>query len=397
MRVMVREGDTLDYYSQLFDVPLRLIIDSNRDVLPDNLMIKEKISIPGYIKHNYELKKGETFWSVLMDRQIPLDALLLLNQDVDPYTVMVTDVLHVPVRVTKRLVRVNQHYDYKTMMGDLNRLQVLYPFLKQESIGRSVLSKPIPEVKIGNGDRNLHFNASFHAREWITSSVLMTFINDYCLSLTTRRNIRGINMAYFYDHFAASFVPMVNPDGVDLAIHGSRAAGDYKDLVIQLNEGSEDFSKWKANIRGVDLNNQYPAKWEIEAERKPQSPAPENFPGEVPLSEPESQAMADLTTGGNFERVMALHTQGQELYWGFEDREPAFAGQLAYEISRVSGYKAIRTLDSYAGYKDWFIQEWRRPGFTLECGEGEHPLTHDQFPQIYQEVLGPLLAMFYCD
>lgn len=395
MRVSVRKGDTVTYYSQLFDVPFRLILDSNRETSPEQLKENDKLSIPGYIKRDYELKKGESIWSLSMDRHIPLDALLLLNPDLDPHTAMVTDVVYVPVRVSKRIVRVTEPYDYQTLIRDLNRLQVLYPFLKQESIGRSVMGKTIPEVRIGQGNRTIHFNGAFHAREWITTPLLMTFLNDYCLSLTTKRSIRGINMAFFYENLIASCVPMVNPDGVDLAIHGARHAGDFRKLVTELNEGSEDFSKWKANIRGVDLNNQFPAKWEIEAERKPQQPASENFPGEKALSEPEALAIADLTKENQFDRVMALHTQGRELYWGYEDSEPPEAEVLANEIARVSGYQAIRTLDSFAGYKDWFIQEWQRPGFTLECGEGDHPLPLESFPQTYQEVLGPILAMFY--
>ncbi len=395
MRVTVRKEDTLPYYSQLFDVPLRLILDSNREQSPEELHVNDKLSIPGYIKRDYELKKDESIWSLAMDRQIPLDALMLLNPDLNPYTAMVTDVVYVPIRVTKRIVRPTKPYDYQTLISDLNRLQVLYPFLKQESIGRSVLGKSIPEVQMGRGNQTIHFNAAFHAREWIATPILTTFINDYCLSLTTNRSIRGINMAYFYETVSASFVPMVNPDGVDLAIHGGRSAGEYRRWVTELNEGSHDFSKWKANIRGVDLNNQFPAKWEIEAQRKPQQPASENFPGEKPLSEPEALAMADLTREAHFDRVMALHTQGRELYWGYENMEPPQAEALAQEISRVSGYHAIQTLDSYAGYKDWFIQDYQQPGFTLECGEGDHPLPIADFPKIYQEVLGPILAMFY--
>ena len=65
--------------------------------------------------------------------------------------------------------------------------------------------------------------------------------------------------------------------------------------LLRINSGSTDFSNWKANIRGVDLNNQYPANWEIEKERKePKSPAPRDYPGDAPLTEPEAEAMAAL-------------------------------------------------------------------------------------------------------
>lgn len=65
------------------------------------------------------------------------------------------------------------------------------------------------------------------------------------------------------------------------------------------------------------------------------------------------------------------------------------------EYARVSGYTPIRYVDSYAGYKDWFIQEFHRPGFTVELGEGVNPLPFEQFPSIYEQNLGILLANLY--
>ena len=85
--------------------------------------------------------------------------------------------------------------------------------------------------------------------------------------------------------------------------------------------------------------------------------------------------MAELTKKRDFSRVLAFHTQGKEIYWGFEHLEPPQSEVIVKEFSRVSGYKPVQTLASYAGYKDWFIQDWRRPGFTVELGEGMNPLA----------------------
>ena len=68
---------------------------------------------------------------------------------------------------------------------------------------------------------------------------------------------------------------------------------------------------------------------------------------------------------------------------------------IAREFARVSGYQAVRYIDSHAGYKDWFIQEFRRPGFTIELGEGVNPLPISQFDEIYQDALGIFLASLY--
>src|SRR5690606_3333435 len=161
-----------------------------------------------------------------------------------------------------------------------------------------------------------------------------------------------------YSRVALSIVPMVNPDGVNLVLNGPPAEEPWRSRVVEINNGSRDFSGWKANIRGVDLNNQYPARWEIEQARKPKQPEPRDFPGERPLSEPEAIALAELTRRKDFDRVLAFHTQGEVIYWGFENLEPPEAETIVNEFARVSGYVPIRTVDSYAGYKDWFIQEW---------------------------------------
>lgn len=188
---------------------------------------------------------------------------------------------------------------------------------------------------------------------------------------------------------------MVNPDGVDLVLNGPPTNETVRTNVIEWNNGSTDFSGWKANINGVDLNDQFPAGWEIERERNRKTPGPRDYGGESPLSQPESIAMAKLTREMDFARVLAFHTQGQEIYWGFQGLEPPESEQLVNEFARVSGYKAVQTIDSYAGYKDWFIQDWRRPGFTVELGRGTNPLPLGQFDEIYEEALGIFLVAIY--
>ncbi|WP_257345839.1 M14 family metallopeptidase [Pseudalkalibacillus decolorationis] len=395
MKVTVRQGDTLWYYSKLFNVPLTLIIDSNPTLNPNALSVGSRVEIPGYVTETYTTKHGDTFYKLSQERKNPLDALLLLNPNVSPTTLQVGQTITVPFRILNAVVNPKQEYTYNTMIQHLNRLEMIYPFLNIRTVGSSVLGKTIPEIQIGNGPKKVHLNASFHANEWITTSVVMNFLNDYVLALTNQRTIRGLKISPFYDGATLSIVPMVNPDGVDLVLEGPPESEYYSQYVVELNNGSYDFSGWKANIRGVDLNNQFPAKWEVEETRKPQQPAPRDYPGEKSLSEPETMAMAELTQQGDFDRVLAFHTQGEEIYWGYEGLEPPYSETTVDEFERVSGYKAVRYLDSYAGYKDWFIKEWKRPGYTLELGEGVNPLPLSQYDEIYEESLGIMLASLY--
>ena len=104
--------------------------------------------------------------------------------------------------------------------------------------------------------------------------------------------------------------------------------------------------------------------------------------------------MAGLTEYIGPELVLAYHSQGQVIYWQFDNIEVPGARELAEEFARVSGYALEDTPyeSSFAGYKDWFIKTFRRPGFTIEVGTGESPLPLSQFDEIYRDNLGILVT-----
>jgi g-D-glutamyl-meso-diaminopimelate peptidase len=257
-------------------------------------------------------------------------------------------------------------------------------------------------IKLGTGPREVHYNAGIHANEWITSALLMQFVAD-CVHAMRNENyadelhkddatINGAELISLFKQKSLWLVPMLNPDGVDLAQEGVNGNHPLCKLLLNMNEGSADFTRWKANIRGVDLNDQFPAHWGNELARRAVSqPGPYNYSGEAPLTEPEAKAIADFTNNHFFQLVIALHTQGEEIYWNYRDMEPALSLELANEFAEVSGYQAVKLYDSDAGYKDWFIQEFRRPGFTIEAGLGINPLPMDQFNEIYDKVSRILL------
>lgn len=395
MEIIVRPGDSFWYYSQLFDISLSLIEDSNPTVSPSNLLAGDRIQIPGYILTQYNIQANDTLWTIAAVNNISLDHIELVNPGLNPMSLQIGQGIFLPQRATDMIVSDVTNYTYEKMMNDIQLLQSVYPFIFNRTIGNSVMGKDIVELQIGSGPKEVHLNGSFHANEWITTPIIMRFLNHYALSLTNYNPIRGIQMLPLYSNTQLSIVPMVNPDGVNLVLNGASAAGERSQEVLAINNQSEDFSNWKANINGVDLNNQFPALWEVEAQRKPSSPQPRDYPGPSPLSEPEAIAMAQLAEEKNFLRVNAFHTQGEVIFWGYEGYEPPVARDIVIEYANVSGYIPIQYVDSYAGYKDWFIQEFRQPGYTVELGSGVNPLPIEQFPEIYEESLGIMLANLY--
>ncbi|PMC39621.1 peptidase M14 [Bacillus sp. UMB0899] len=285
-------------------------------------------------------------------------------------------------------------YDSDVLYEDLEKLVNIYPFIKKNVIGYSVLGKPIIEIVIGSGPKKIHMNGSFHANEWITTSIMMHWVHEY-LELLCKEPLTK-NMLDLYKATTLSFVPMVNPDGVDLVLNGLPDHPDYEPALLQMNDLSIDFSQWKANIRGIDLNNQYPANWEIEKKRKiPKAPAPRDYPGDAPLTEPEAVALSTLVENSGFDRVLAFHTQGEEIYWGYLRKEPDEAEHIVKEFEKLSGYKAVRDIDSHAGFRDWYVNKWRKPGFTIELGNGVNPLPFEQFDEIYKKSKGIFYSALY--
>lgn len=319
MEITVRSGDSLWYYSQLFNLPIILIETSNPGINALQLQVEQEIKIPGYTRENYTIKANDTFWSLAIENNIPLDMIELLNPLISHSQLQVGQSIYMPHRVTEFVIDDITNYTYEKMVADINELLSIYPFIMQRTIGNSVMGKNITELQIGAGPTEVNLNGSFHANEWITTPIIMRFVNEYALSLTNGLPIREFATLPMYQAKQLSVVPMVNPDGVNIVINGASAAGDFSESVLAINQQNEDFSGWKANINGVDLNNQFPALWEIEAERKPTTPQPRDFPGTAPLTEPEAIAMANLAEDRNFIRMNAFHTQGKVIFGDLKD------------------------------------------------------------------------------
>lgn len=292
------------------------------------------------------------------------------------------------------IVKISESYSYNIMLDDLSRLKNRYPQIRIINIGRSVLGRSIPAVRLGIGPKEIHYNASFHANEWITTVLLMVFMENYLQACEEKQTMAEYYIPELFSKNSLWLVPMVNPDGVDLVQNGLSAdSNPFYRTVLQANKGSTNFRHWKANIRGVDLNDQFPAHWDKEYRRRSTNgPAPLNYPGTAPLSEPEAQAMASFTEEHDFQLVIAFHTQGEEIYWGYEKLEPPQSAEIAKKLKKASNYRTVRYVDSNAGYKDWFIYKWRKPGFTVECGSGVNPLPLSQFWSIWPKARNIMLA-----
>ncbi|WP_433743135.1 M14 family metallopeptidase [Falsibacillus pallidus] len=353
MEIRAKQGSTLKYYSQFYNLPHILLQHSNPGQMAAIFKSHDRVRIPGYL----DSKDGSDT---------------------------------AKIRIEEPLINPKIRYDFSALQKDIEVLTEAYPFMEKRIIGKSVLNKPIIELRIGRGPKKIHWNGSFHGNEWITTCAIMKFLNEYLAALTTGRNINKVDPLQIYESTTLSIVPMVNPDGVDLVLNGPPP--EQFEKLYELNGQSGDFTGWKANIRGVDLNKQYPAKWQEQKQKGVSAPSPRDFGGTEPLCEPESSSMARLAEDSQFDLLLAFHTQGKEFYWGYEGMEPPESKIIAEAFAKASPYQSVKDIDSFAGYKDWFIKKFRKPGFTIELGKGINPLPLSQFDEIYREVFGIFLT-----
>lgn len=276
-----------------------------------------------------------------------------------------------------------------------------YPFCRSELLTRTAFGRPIRTLVIGNGPRKVFYSGAHHANEWITTPVLLKFVEEFAAAIENGGQIGGVDAGELRNTATIYTIPMVDPDGVAL-VTGEITVGDPQ--YVQAQSIAADFpaipfpNGWKANLLGVDLNLNYPAGWLQARENKYAQgftrPAPRDYVGRAPLDQLETRALAGYTEVIDPALVLAYHTQGKVIYWQFQDYEVPGARELGERFAQISGYSLEETpfLSAFAGYKDWFIKYFRRPGYTIEVGEGENPLPISQFDEIYRDNLGILVT-----
>jgi g-D-glutamyl-meso-diaminopimelate peptidase len=386
---VVQKGDTLGRIARRYAINCTSLISANPQLKESEYLVPgQVIHVPLRAGNLYVVQAGDSIFEIARRFNIVLGDLIEANSQVDPRRLRIGQTMVLPISRGINIVDTTIEYGYSEMMEHLRELRSIYPFLQVEYIGETVMGKKIPAVRIGNGPKEVHYNGSFHANEWITSMFLMKFIEDYAKALSTDGMLKGVKAKQLYEDTSLWIVPMVNPDGVELTLEGISPQHPLYEQLLRWNEGLFCFKGWKANIHGVDLNDQFPAYWEEEKKRRsPSGPGPRDYVGVAPLSEPEAIAMAEFTRSHDFRLVIAFHTQGEEIYWNYRDYEPEEAEWIAARLAEGSGYKSVKLSGSDAGYKDWFIQEFGKPGFTVEAGSGTNPLPISEFRNIYPSVL----------
>lgn len=273
-------------------------------------------------------------------------------------------------------------------MYDYNQLEKIAQTVKYTEIGQSVLHRKLFCFSLGTGPIRVLFHGAHHGLEQITTEVLMRFYLEFRDALAQQKE----PFLKIAKRFTLDLIPMVNPDGVELALYGLSGENPYYYDLKEMLRGADPTQVWQANIRGVDLNHNYDAGFETSKALLKTHPGPTRYPGTHPESEPESHALAEWTRKRRPALSLSFHSQGEVLYYGYLNYEPQNAQKIGAMLADAAGYglEKAEGVSSFGGYKDWYTKEFRRCGYTVEVGRGKNPLPSSDLPEIYRRVR-PLL------
>lgn len=280
---------------------------------------------------------------------------------------------------------------YKEMMEQAQKLRIECG-AQVCSIGKSVRGRELICITLGGGKDCVLIVGVHHGMERITAGIALRFARDIA-----KGAVWGDDTARVLSERCIYIVPMLNPDGAEIAL--GRTDENERYMLSQMR-GGDRLEYWQANARGVDLNHNYDAGFELcrEEERNMGifTAGSTRYGGKCAESEPETQALCRLTRSisPRLRAVLALHTQGEEIYYDYCGNIPDGGEELARIMASRSGY-ALATpeaIASHGGYKDWVIDRFGIPAFTLECGLGKNPLPPTELPDIYDKLASALAA-----
>lgn len=266
------------------------------------------------------------------------------------------------------------------------------------TLTRSILGREIPLITLGHGKRAVLYVGAHRGTDSMAAGVLLDFIADYLKQYERLSTVYEYPMRYLFEDRRIYIVPMLNPDGVEYALHGINAENPLRERVLKMN-GGDDLSAWGANARGVDLGHNYDVGFgnapKAEQEAGCQGGAPVNYCGEYPESEPETSALCRFLRQHREEikGVLSFHTGAGEIYCSCEDNLTAKTVSVGRVLSRFMGYRLIRpeSISPIGTLSDWCIAAMHRPAFSVYCGGVPNPS-----PAVIYEHLRRTLFSFPC-
>jgi g-D-glutamyl-meso-diaminopimelate peptidase len=251
-----------------------------------------------------------------------------------------------------------------------------HSFVKIFPIGRSIMSRNIYAASIGNINNSAMYVGCFNAQEWITTMLLTRFIKDLCDCIDSTQMLADINInLQTLEERGVIIIPCINPDGLELVLNGIESAGKYKDNIIMENK---DITKWKTNLNGVDLRQNF-----------------YSYENKTLECQCETKALMRLCKGIPIRHALIFECGGEQIQWQNEYIQARNSKIMAQILGASSGY-SLTTQDIYQtnSFINWFEDHFSRPAYCVKVGKNPSPIPITDFDAIYSKLLEMLLIGF---
>lgn len=266
------------------------------------------------------------------------------------------------------LINLEELHSYSSILSSIIKLQNNYPsILTLNTIGQSHDGREIVCARLGKGKYGPIMLGGVHGRERVNPIVLVAIMARYC----ERYYSKYISAL---DDYCIYFIPVLNPDGYDIAISGFGAITneEMREHCRNLYIPSE---KYKFNARGIDINRNF----------RSVNFAKTKHSG-VAFSENESCAFMDFCQNNDTMGLIDFHSRGECIYYyrgelseEYNNRQFHLAGKLA----NITGYSLNmpfeENIDGVSGGNsvNYYSETFEKPALTIETvmDEEEFPLN----------------------
>ncbi|HAQ39477.1 MAG TPA: hypothetical protein DCM73_00620 [Clostridiales bacterium] len=291
----------------------------------------------------------------------------------------------------KFIVDTSDTYFLDKIYDDIEKLCENYiKLLSKNVIGKSVEGRDIVALKISGEIKDekpaVLLVGGIHAREDFSVMLCMKMIDYYCNYYEAGKSLDGFDVKNIIDMTDMYFVPVANPDGLNIVHNGPESSSNYNKLK-NMKIWGEDHTYWKANANGVDLNKNFDdGNWEIRTcVPGTDVPCSDRFKGFAPDSEPETKALINFCNKNNFELMVTYHCSGNCSFWADIGTHDMFNGldeKIMDELNKKYIYRKTKISQDPkvygCGFENWFRARKKRPGFCIELspfveGGKQHP------------------------
>ncbi len=258
----------------------------------------------------------------------------------------------------------------------MSGLVAKYPFITLSSVGRSVAGRDIISLSVGSGEEYTLFVTGADPTFRITTLILLKFIEEVAYSTFFGKEMCNINIRKAMFGRGIIIIPLLNPDGTEIALRGEMGCGYMAGKISKMCKG--DFENWSANLRGVDilknLSPEFKKLKDREIAEKKHFPTAKGFCGYKPDSEPEGVALLELCKSKPITNLIYLGGFGGSISYSGYPKVPESAPKMAEIMSAVSGYKIIPPIsENTSSFAHRFTAQFQKPGITLSVGENYPP------------------------